>query len=237
MHNYIVSWKSSVNGILAFLITTGTVLLATGNSLFSPHITLYLTIGLALCRAYVGLIQADADKVLSTQTAPSVKASSSAALRSLLLFALLAGSMMFIAGWTSGGCSSASGLHKAAAAADVIGSSLQTAEGINHDAETQGVESIAERDAVASYILQAAQANYAFVSAINSAEQSGTTTVPQSVVSAFNILVAQVNTLNSEGVLQLKSATAQKNFQIVISTLQSEVATIQLLMVKATPAA
>ena len=236
MNNFIVSWKSSVNGILAFLITTGTVLLATGNSLFSPHITLYLTIGLALCRAYVGLIQADADKALSTQTAPSVNASSSAALRSLLLFALLAGSMMFTAGWTSGGCSSASGLHKAAAAADVIGSSLQTAEGINHDAETQGVESIAERDAVASYILQATQANDAFVAAINSAEQSGTT-VPQSVVSAFNILVAQVNTLNSEGVLHLKSATAQKNFQIVISTLQSEVAAIQLLMVKATPAA
>ena len=92
--------------------------------------------------------------------------------------------MMFTAGWTSGGCSSASGLHKAAAAADVIGSSLQTAEGINHDAETQGVESIAERDAVASYILQATQANDAFVAAINSAEQSGTTTVPQSVVSA-----------------------------------------------------
>ncbi len=66
MNTILASWKSSVAGILSFLTTTGVVLLATGTSFLSPKVTSFITIGLALARAYMGLIQADADKVLAT---------------------------------------------------------------------------------------------------------------------------------------------------------------------------
>ena len=67
-------WKSTVNGILAFLITTGVVLLATGNALLSPKVTTYLTIGLALARAYVGLISKDASALTATDIATQTAA-------------------------------------------------------------------------------------------------------------------------------------------------------------------
>ena len=67
--NILSNWKSTVNGILAFLITTGTILLASGNSLISPKVTIYITLGLALARGYVGMLEKDADKVTSTDVA------------------------------------------------------------------------------------------------------------------------------------------------------------------------
>jgi hypothetical protein len=58
-------WKSSANGILAFLIATGTVIVAftaTVPGAETAKITTGVTLGLALCRAWVGLLQKDADK-------------------------------------------------------------------------------------------------------------------------------------------------------------------------------
>src|ERR1700691_4063958 len=49
-------WKSTANGVLALFITTGLVLLATGSTLLSPKMTVYITIGLAVARAWTGLI-------------------------------------------------------------------------------------------------------------------------------------------------------------------------------------
>lgn len=69
MNTILASWKSTLAGILSFLTTTGVVLLATGNSVFSPKVTTWMTIGLALARAYMALITKDADKITSTDVA------------------------------------------------------------------------------------------------------------------------------------------------------------------------
>jgi hypothetical protein len=69
VNTLLASWKSTLAGVLSFLTTTGVVLLATGNSVFSPKVTTWMTIGLALARAYMGLIQKDADKVTTTDVA------------------------------------------------------------------------------------------------------------------------------------------------------------------------
>jgi len=66
-------WKSTANGVLALFITTGLVLLATGSTLLSPKMTVYITIGLAVARAWTGLISKDASALtaadISKQTA------------------------------------------------------------------------------------------------------------------------------------------------------------------------
>lgn len=69
MNTILSSWKSTVSGILSFLTTTGVVLLATGTSFLSSKATTIITIGLALARAYMGLISQDADKVIVTTPA------------------------------------------------------------------------------------------------------------------------------------------------------------------------
>ena len=222
MNSFLVNWKSSINGILAFLITTGTVLLATGNALFSAHITLYITIGLALCRAYVGLIEKDADA--QQPAAPSAPSSTASTLKSIVVLMLAIGMCAVLTGCPG------STLHKASAAADSIASSLQTAENINRDAFSQGIESAQERDAIGAYISNGAKANDAFIASIQAAETSGATTAPQAVISAFGTLVTQLSALNSEGVLQLKSAQAQQEFQIVVTAIQTQLAVLQAIM-------
>jgi hypothetical protein len=64
----IANWKTTTNGFLAFLIATATVVMAFTSQ--NPDktnlkISSACAIVLALCRAYVGLIQKDADKVLA----------------------------------------------------------------------------------------------------------------------------------------------------------------------------
>ena len=144
-------------------------------------------------------------------------------LRTLLLATVVASSTIFIAGW-AGGCGS--DLHKAATAADVIASSLQTAESINHDAAASGAESTQERDLIGGYLSDAAKANDAFIATINAAETSGSTSVPQSAIDAFSALVTQVNTLNSNGILRLKSTSAQAQYKVVITAIQTELAVL-----------
>lgn len=69
MSTIITHWKSTANGVLALLITTGVVLLATGSTVLSPKATTYITIGLAVARAYVGLISKDASALTSADIA------------------------------------------------------------------------------------------------------------------------------------------------------------------------
>ena len=66
-------WKSTANGLLGLAITTGVVLLATGSTLLTPKMTMYITLGLALARGYVLVISKDASAItqadISKQTA------------------------------------------------------------------------------------------------------------------------------------------------------------------------
>jgi hypothetical protein len=73
MNTALTHWKTTVNGILAFLITTLTVfsgflgtidVTSSGPSVSSIHVSTWVSVGvtlaLALCRAWVGLLQQDA---------------------------------------------------------------------------------------------------------------------------------------------------------------------------------
>lgn len=67
-------WKTAANGVLAFLIASGTVIVAftaTVPGAETAKITTGVTLGLALCRAWVGLLEKDADKITSTDVAIS----------------------------------------------------------------------------------------------------------------------------------------------------------------------
>jgi hypothetical protein len=88
-------WKSSISGILSFLVTTLTTLSAflvagnindNGTSTSSIHVSTWVVVGinaaLALCRAYVGLITTNADagavaKVLAPLVPPTPPAPAS----------------------------------------------------------------------------------------------------------------------------------------------------------------
>lgn len=68
------NWKTTVNGILAFLITTLTTLLAfqVPSAMMNPAsshklliATVVANILLGLCRAWVGLLQKDSDKLVT----------------------------------------------------------------------------------------------------------------------------------------------------------------------------
>lgn len=74
MTTILASWKSTLAGVLSFLTTTGVVLLATGNSILSPKVTVGITIGLALARAYMGLIEKDATALTSVDIAKQTQA-------------------------------------------------------------------------------------------------------------------------------------------------------------------
>jgi len=66
-------WKSTANGLLAAFITGGVILVATPNPIVTPKVATYITLGLALARAYVGMISKDASSLtaadISKQTA------------------------------------------------------------------------------------------------------------------------------------------------------------------------
>lgn len=71
-------WKTAANGVLAFLIATGTVIVAftaTIPGAETAKITTGVTLGLALCRAWVGLLEKDSDKL----TAANIQAQTVAA--------------------------------------------------------------------------------------------------------------------------------------------------------------
>lgn len=84
MNNFLTHWKSTTAGILSFLITTLTTIsaLLAGNDLSagggiatihkSTEIVIGVNVGLALCRAWLGLITKDAGTVTAVTPANPV---------------------------------------------------------------------------------------------------------------------------------------------------------------------
>lgn len=140
----------------------------------------------------------------------------------LLRLALVVGALVAcIVSMGASGCQS--NLTKAATAADSIASSLHTAANVNHDVYASGLETLEERQLVASYIEQAVHANEAFVAELRTLQKSGGTVSAASVVTALDTLTTQINLLESEGVLHLKSADAQAKFAIVMASIQAQI--------------
>jgi hypothetical protein len=122
----------------------------------------------------------------------------------------------------SGGCGR--DLHKAATASAGIAASLNTVATVNHN---DPFESPAEKQAIASYILQVAQANDRFIGVLKVSETQGSAVNTATIETALSALVAQVNQLNAQGVLKLKSPQAQADFAIAISSIQASLAVIE----------
>jgi hypothetical protein len=122
----------------------------------------------------------------------------------------------------SGGCGS--DLHKATEASAAIAASLNTAATVNHN---DAFETAAEKQVVANYILQIAQANDRFIGVLKTAQAQGSAANPATIVAAANALIAQVNQLNADGILKLKSPQAQADFSVVISSIQTSLEIIE----------
>jgi hypothetical protein len=72
--------KSTLQGVLSFLTTTGLILLAapttTGNTMIlSPKVVQWITLGLALARGYTGMITKDAETITSADVTKANAAS------------------------------------------------------------------------------------------------------------------------------------------------------------------
>ncbi len=68
MKSWLIHWKTTTNGLLAFFITTGLVVVGFTAAIpgaEAAKITSGITLFLALCRAWVGLIQKDAGTTLA----------------------------------------------------------------------------------------------------------------------------------------------------------------------------
>lgn len=144
----------------------------------------------------------------------------------ILVVALAATSVCILG--ANGGCGSS--LHKAAVAADSIGNSLNTAASVNHQLVASGQETVAEGAQVASYIDAAAKANDAFIAQISSAEANGSQVTSATIVTAFGALVTTVQSLQSQGVLGLKSTAAQQQFQTITAAINAQLAVLQALI-------
>jgi hypothetical protein len=141
-----------------------------------------------------------------------------------LLLALALVTMTGLCAWTSS-CGTAA--HKASVAAASIGASLQTAATVNHEMLTAGEETAAEGALVAGYIDQAAKSNDAFTKTLQSLPDSGSQLTSTQAITAFNTLVTQITTLQTQGVLHLKSTKAQAALSAVITTIQASITIIQ----------
>jgi hypothetical protein len=128
------------------------------------------------------------------------------------------------------GCPSSTAIHKASVSAASIGDSLQTAATVNHQMIQAGEETTAEGALVASYIDQAAKANDAFVKVLQATPDTGKPITAQQVLTAFNTLQQQIAMLNSQGVLHLKSAKAQEAFATVMTSIQTSIAAVELVI-------
>ena len=61
--------KTTAEGILSLLTTTGLALLASGSPLVGPKVTMWLTLGMAVLTAWTRLAQKDATTITSTDVA------------------------------------------------------------------------------------------------------------------------------------------------------------------------
>lgn len=133
------------------------------------------------------------------------------------------------------GCGGA--LHQASIEADAIGSSLSTAATLNHELVAAGTESAGEGSRVASLIYQASLANDAFIAQVKTAESSQGQSATAQIWDALDRLDASLRTLQTDGVLHLKSPAAQARFGDVIAAMQASLAVLKGLEGTAKPAA
>jgi hypothetical protein len=124
----------------------------------------------------------------------------------------------------SGGCGT--DLHKATVASGSIAATLHSMAEANH---TNALESDAERTVVANLIVQAAAANDNFVGVLKSAEANGGKVDATAIVAAFSALSTQIEQLDEQGILHLKSSQAQADFSIAMASVEAEIATLQVI--------
>lgn len=124
----------------------------------------------------------------------------------------------------SGGCGT--NLHKAEQASAGLAAALNTAATVNH---SDAFESAAEKQMVATDIVQVAAANDNLIGALKVAEAQGATASPVAIEAAVQSLINTVNNLNAGGVLKLKSTQAQADFQIAMASVQASLAAIEAL--------
>lgn len=124
----------------------------------------------------------------------------------------------------SGGCGS--NLHKAIVASGSIAATLHSAAVANHN---DVFESDEERAQVAGYILEAAAANDNFIGVLNVAQNNGGKIDAVTAIQAFTALSVQIDRLNEQGVLHLKSAKAQADFAVLMSSIQAQIAILKAI--------
>lgn len=140
--------------------------------------------------------------------------------------AIIAGvAMTVMCGWT-GSCGTP--LHKSAVAADAIASSLKTAADLNRSLFESGQITLGERQQIAELIVQTTQANDVLVAQLTAAEANGGATDPASLIAAFGQFTTQLSQLEADGVLHLKSPTAQAGFETILNAIKGSVATLQI---------
>ncbi|HEY4358257.1 MAG TPA: hypothetical protein VGN16_21100 [Acidobacteriaceae bacterium] len=137
-----------------------------------------------------------------------------------LLFVFLLGLSCMAA---SGGCSD---IHKASVAAGSIAASLNTAAQINHDDPNILPD---ERKQNANYIVQATSANDKFVKVLQQIQANGGNLSASDVVQDLKDLNAQIDQLNDQGILHLKSPEAQTAFSVTMSGIKAALATLNNL--------
>lgn len=144
-----------------------------------------------------------------------------------LLTVLALATVTALCGWTS---SCGTPTHKAAVAADSIANSLKTAADLNHSLYASGQITLDERQQMATLIDQSTQANDVLVAQLSQAVANGGTVTASSVVQSFNTFLTQLNALEANGVLHLKSADAQAKFEVVIGAIKLQVQVLQAII-------
>jgi hypothetical protein len=124
---------------------------------------------------------------------------------------------------------SGSDLHKANRAAKQVADDLHEFEAIVEQQYSVGQLDKEEARALAQWASDSSLANDAFVAKIK-----GLSTLNSSnsalVVGWFNDLVGQIDKLNDQGVLHIKSATAKAKFDLIYQSIQTGLTTLQGLL-------
>lgn len=129
--------------------------------------------------------------------------------------------MSALCAWTS---SCGTKLHRSAIAADSIANSLKTAADLNGQLYATGQISLAERQQIATGIVQATLANDVLIAQLTQAEANGGQVNSASLVAAFSAFTTQLDGLETNGVLHLKSAKAQAWFATILNSIKASVA-------------
>jgi len=135
--------------------------------------------------------------------------------------------MTALCAWTSS-CGTAT--HKASVAADSIANSLKTAADLNHTLYTSGQISLEERQQVATLIDQATQANDVLVAQLSASVANGSSPNTQTILAAFQKLLTQIDALEANGVLHLKSTDAQTQFKQVTAAIRIQITVLQAVL-------